>query len=252
MATSEVGPDSDGSAYRPISVLSPIDSRAMFPRRIGLSRGAGGRAGALAVLLAGSIAGCCVAPPDARELLAVGYRTPEQAVSTFQVAVRADEPDLTRRCFSNDFLARNHVSSFAWRVFWEDWVKREPFLRKGIADARATGPAQIVGSRARIELESHGRRLRAVLVLDDFCELWQGGERVLDEPRPFDQTTGVQTDGNGTRHVFGRVAVPAGRDPAQLTELRFGREWKIDDFEILDEASKPDAKNRKDSIDGSP
>src|SRR6185369_3388978 len=86
MATSDVGPDSDGSAYRPISVLSPIYSRAMFPRRIGLSRGSGGRAGDVAVLLAGCIAGCCVAPPDARELLAVGYRTPEQAISTFQVA----------------------------------------------------------------------------------------------------------------------------------------------------------------------
>lgn len=181
-------------------------------------------------------AGCCVSPPSARELLAVGFRTPEQAFETFQTAVRADDPSLLRRCLSSDFVARNRLSEQVFRTFWAELQKDEPFLRKGVADAKPTDPTETARSKARIRAETHGRKLVVDLVLEDFCEAWAGGEKVADEAAPFRDRTGVQPASDGTSWVFGRMPLPPGTAPERVTELRFGREWKIDAFHIEEDS----------------
>jgi len=57
---------------------------------------------------------CCVRPPLTEEWLDVGFREPDQAVKTFQTAVRADSSELEYRCFSAGFRERNHISRLTW------------------------------------------------------------------------------------------------------------------------------------------
>ncbi len=187
----------------------------------------------------GALAACCVAPPDTRELLAFGFRTPEQAFASFQTAVRADDPGLLRRCLSADFVARNHLSEQVFRTFWEELVRKERYLRKGIADAQAGGPAEMRGDRALIRSVTHGRKLEVELVREDFSEAWTGAEKVVDEAVPFRERTGVQPASDGTPWMFGRLPLPPGAPAERVTELRFGREWKIDAFRIQDDAPTP-------------
>jgi hypothetical protein len=189
---------------------------------------------ASALLLGLAAPACCVEPPRARDLLALGFRTPEQTFATFQTAVRADDPGLERRCLSADFVARNGLSGFVFLKFWEDLEKDHPFLRKGIADARLEAPAAVGRTRARIAALTHGRRIEIELVREDFCEAWSGGEKKADEAAPFGERTGVQDGADGSRWIYGRMPLPEGIEAARITELRFGREWKIDGFEVVE------------------
>jgi hypothetical protein len=190
------------------------------------------------ILAPAAVAACCVAPPDTRELLAVGFRTPDQAFASFQTAVRADDPGLLRRCLSADFVARNRLSEQVFRTFWQKLEKDQPLLRKGVADAEARSPTEIAGGRARIRAETHGRKLEIELVREDFCEAFAGGEKIVDEAVPFRERTGVQPASDGTNWAFGRLALPPGAPAESVTELRFGREWKIDSFRIEEDGRK--------------
>jgi hypothetical protein len=210
---------------------------AVDPRSI-LERVAPGLALAVFCGLAG--AGCCVAPPSAGDLFAIGFRTPEQAFASFQTAVRADDLSLMRRCLSADFIARERLSELAWRVFWEKAQKEQPLLRKGLADARPGALPEVRGARARMRVASHGRQVLIDLVREDFCEAWSGAEKVADEAAPFGERTGVQAGDAGSRWFFGRLPLPAGADPGRITELRVGREWKIDGFRLVEPGAKAD------------
>lgn len=203
------------------------------------------RAGVLVVALAAGL-GCRVAPAEAEDLLAVGFRSPQQTFRTFQTAVRADQPDLQRRCFSAGFLAENRLSKRNWLEFWDRLREEQPFLRKGLADAEIEGSIERAGDRARLVARSHGRVLELSFVLDDFGELWVGTEVVVDEPIRFPRTVGVQEQGEGQRWIYGQLALPRSRPIAlsDVTELRFGREWKIDGIGLVDEASKSAAPAR--------
>ncbi|MFN0007068.1 MAG: hypothetical protein ACKVXR_04100 [Planctomycetota bacterium] len=189
----------------------------------------------LAVLgLSIAASGCCVAPPKAGDLLAVGFRTPEQAFRTFQTAVRADDPGALRRCLSAGFIAEHRLSEQVFREFWDRLEKDEPFLRRGIADAQIEGPVEVRRDLARLHATSHGRRIHVTFVREDFCEAWEGGTRRIDEAASFQDRSGVQTTPEGMRWMFGRMPVPEGVSTDRISELRIGREWKIDGFEILE------------------
>jgi hypothetical protein len=194
-------------------------------------------------LLLAPAAACCVAPPDTRELLAVGFRTPEQAFSSFQTAVRADDPGLLRRCLSADFVARNRLSEQVFRTFWEKLKKDQPLLRKGVADAKPKGPPELRSDRARIRAESHGRKLLVELVREDFCELFAGDEKVVDEAAPFRERAGVQPAADGTTWFFVRMPLPPAVAAERVTELRVGREWKIDSFQVEEDGPKRTARD---------
>jgi hypothetical protein len=191
-------------------------------------------------------AGCRVSPPEPADWLAVGFRTPQQTFRTFQTAVRADEPELQRRCFSAGFVAENHLSRRTWLEFWDRLRAEEPFLSKGLADAEIEGTIERDGDRARLVARSHGREIEVRFVLDDFGEVWAGAEAVVDEPIRFQKNVGIQEPGEGQRWIYGQLPLPRSRAVAisDVTELRLGREWKIDGIGLLDEASKSAAPAR--------
>jgi hypothetical protein len=193
-----------------------------------------------ALLGACSLAGCWVSPPRVEDLLAVGYRTPEQAFRTFQTAVRADEPELEYRCFSQDFRDRNGISKLVWREAREKLRDDFPFLRKGLTDATAVEPVVVRGDRARLRVTAHSHVIEIGLVREDFVEVFAGGELWFDSAVPFEEHTGIQTRADGARWIYGQSALPSGAGAVpEFTELRFGREWKIDSFESTDAPPPP-------------
>ena len=187
--------------------------------------------GALACL-----AGCWTSPPTADEVRAIGFRTPEQAFRTFQTAVRLEPPDpgLELRCFSAGFRERNGASQLMWREVREQLFDRNPWLRAGIAGARI-GRSEPAQGGWFLSVEAKGQRGAVFLVREDFAEVWAGGERVVDDPVDWPRATGVQDAGSGDRSLYGRATLGANIDPAAVTELRLGREWKIDDFALLED-----------------
>lgn len=189
-----------------------------------------------AVLAAASAA--CVCPPDARAVLDVGFRTPEQAFRTFQTATRLDDPDLELRCFSLGFRARNHLSQLTWREARAELYERKPWMRAGIAGADVVG-VEVRGDRAQVAIDTAGGDYVVWLVREDFAEAWAGAERVLDEGIDWRASTGIQDGASGGRWMWGRVAAPPGVDADAVTDLRFGREWKIDDVAEPVDGSSP-------------
>lgn len=178
----------------------------------------------------------CVCPPEPADVLAIGFRTPEQAFRTFQTATRLDDPDLELRCFSTGFRARNHISQLTWREARAELYRRKPWLRAGIAGAEIVD-SQAEAGTVRLRVDTAGGDYVLVLVREDFVEAWAGAERVLDDSTRWREATGVQKGEGEGRWIFGRAKVGPEFDVAALTEMRFGREWKIDDVgELTDPA----------------
>jgi hypothetical protein len=179
------------------------------------------------------ILGACVCPPSPEDVLQIGFRTPEQAFRTFQTATRLDDPDLELRCFSSGFRERNQISQLTWRVGREDLYRRQPWLRVGIVGAEVI-EREVREPRARLRIDTAAGDYQVDLVREDFAEGWAGGERVFDvelggaDRPPWEKTTGVQRDAENSDWFYGRVELPAGVDGGALTDVRFGREWKID------------------------
>ncbi|MCY2960964.1 MAG: hypothetical protein NTY35_12440 [Planctomycetota bacterium] len=183
------------------------------------------------------LCGACVSPPEPADILAVGFRTPEQAFRTFQTATRLDNPDLELRCFSLDFRARNRISQLTWREGRAELYARQPWLRAGIAGAEVVDVRSSAG-HARLRIDTAGGEYVVELVREDFAEAWAGSERVLDESIDWRTQTGVQPGAGERRWIFGRVAIPSGVDESAITEQRYGREWKIDDVGPLEAAGE--------------
>jgi len=203
-----------------------------------MTRAAAGidRVRALAVAFSLLVPGACrVSPPTAAELLAVGYRTPEQTFATFQTGIRAEEPDLQRSCFSARFLAENRLSKLNWREYIDVLREREPLLRYGLAKARVAGPVERSGERARLVARTHGRGIVFDLVLEEYFEVWSGPELVADGDLARERI-GIQETADGGRWLYGQVPLGARPlAPAQVTELRLAREWKIEGIGLEDE-----------------
>lgn len=206
----------------------------------------------LLLLLSG---GCCVAPPRSDDWLAVGWRSPNQTFASFQTAIRADSAELEYRSFSNGFRERNGISKIAWREARAQLRARYPWLRKGIADARFVKPPLVEGARARAEVVSHGTLLRIEFVREDFAELWEGESLVADSLVPFEQTSFVQAGGSGSHWFQASVVLPSGDETGSaITELRIGREWKIDSFGEIESnpenaSSRAEAPPREKNVD---
>jgi len=188
------------------------------------------------------VLGACVCPPTPEDVLQIGFRTPEQAFRTFQTATRLDDPDLELRCFSKGFRERNQISQLTWREAREELYRRQPWLRVGIVGADLI-EREVREPRARLRIDTAAGDYEVRLVREDFAEGWAGGERVFDvelaeEDRqlPWDQATGLQPGSNGETWWYGRAKLDPSVAGGALTEVRFGREWKIDEIGPIDAA----------------
>jgi len=76
---------------------------------------------------------------------------------------------------------------------------------------------------------------RVVLTREDFYELWREDVRAQDDLCDFDSLVDPSEDG---RWLLGGAPLGEGLAADEVSELRIGREWKIDAFELID-ADRP-------------
>ena len=174
-------------------------------------------------VLAGVGAAGCTSLPEPAEMLRYGFRSPEQCLESFQLAVRADLPAEEYRCFSQHFRSENHVSQLVWREIREQ-LWGQVGMRWAVAEAKSGAPALVRGNRAQMQVRALGKEVRIELVLEDFAQLWSGPTLIQDQDLDFRSHTGAQE----SRWFYGQVELLPGVDPATVTEVRLGREWKID------------------------
>ena len=176
--------------------------------------------------LAALSSAACTTLPKPAEMLTAGYRSPEQTFHTFQLAVRADLSTLEYKCFSTRFRAENHLSLMAWREVREQlWGKIG--MRWAVATAKATGPVHLYGNVAEFEVAALGKHMHLRFVREGFGELYSGEQLIADDTLDFQANTGTQQG----RWFYGQVEMPADCESAKLTELRVGREWKLDQID---------------------
>ncbi len=95
----------------------------------------------------------CLAPPTPQEVLATGFRTPDQTFATFKTALRGDLLALEYRSFSVSFRALHGIPSLmAYSKAREELLKREPLLR-WIATAEIIDRVELSPNRMQLTAE---------------------------------------------------------------------------------------------------
>ena len=174
---------------------------------------------------------CCLSPPAAHELLAVGFRRPEQTFRTFQTALRADLPDLEYRCLSGDFKRREGgITEILWREYRERLFREQPWLKLA-ARAEIVATTALPDGRVRITARVEAFLVDEVFLVDfvreDFYESFDG-EGLLEDAVASWQEIAVEREGR----LVVSVPAPEGASLDEITEFRAGREWKIDGFHV--------------------
>ena len=175
----------------------------------------------------------CLGPPSSADWLAVGFRTPEQTLRTFQTGLRADLPDLEYRCLSGSFKRKAGISQLGYREFRDELFREKPWL-KHAARARVVERIELAPDRCRIVA-----RVRTLFredtfsvdfVREDFFELWSRGQRASDDELPWREMAVAHGDSLAVT-----VPLPEHLPVEVIDELRAGREWKIDGFPLSDQ-----------------
>ena len=178
----------------------------------------------------GSLQACCVTPPSAEELMDLGFRSPEQAFNTLRAGIRGDLPRLEYRSLSGGFRSRNGLSQLSYREFREQWFRENPWLKAAVSGAEVLERRDHPSGRSSVlRVGVLGQEALVFLVAEDFAQLWDRDE--LREDVLVDDMGALlkQRDGRWVASVPGGGTAP--------TELRLGREWKIDGIERVDESA---------------
>jgi hypothetical protein len=177
----------------------------------------------------------CLAPAKAEALVATGFRSPQQTLSSFQTFVRADLPTREYQCFSLGFRERNGLSALSYGEVREELFRSQPWL-KWIAKADVVGEKASGAAEHGVDLETLGRTVRVKLVREDFYGIHAGEKLVTDGDADFDALVRSSARGDGSRLD---VRLPLDDvSEAQLagaTEVLVARHWKIDDVRVLSE-----------------
>ena len=168
-------------------------------------------------------------PPQPRELVDTGFRTPEQALKSFQVFLRANLPEKEYLAFSAGFRRRNGVSSLTYAEARERLFREKPWLRQF---ARAEVVAEWPGSEGVhfIDARVLGRTIRVKLGREDFVEIWAGEDRLADGATDFERATRLERSPRGARFAGQVVLEDPPPDLSGASWFTLGREWKIDDL----------------------
>ncbi len=205
-------------------------ARAMRSRAYGRRWPLWATAWAGILLLAG-----CVSTPSPQEVLGTGFRSPEQTLRTFLVALRADLIDLEYRCLGVDFRQANGIGSEAVYARARDEVfEREPLLswlldaEVEVLERREVGLSARSGGRLvelRVEVRTWlvDRELEILFEESAFYET-HDAEGLLEDD--FLSAWGEAVGREGDELVL-RAPMPEGVSVDELVEFRAGKEWKI-------------------------
>ena len=180
-----------------------------------------------------ALAACAVPRPTPEALIETGFRTPSQTVQSFQSALAADLVDLEYRCLGSAFKHREGLTQLTWRAYRAELLARWPALRR-LATARLDAPVELAPDRVlvagRVEYLWYDFDFEVELVREDFYELYVDGQRALDDALAWDGVLWVEGEADDwpPPSLAARVPLLEPVDPNHLSELRLGREWKID------------------------
>ena len=183
----------------------------------------------LAALWALALSACLSGPSD-KAWLGVGFRSPEQTFATFQTGLRAELPNLEYRCLADTMKRREGVSETVYREFRRELFGARPWLKLAakakIVRREELGPGRV---RLHAEVDTWFKDVEFAvdLVREDFYELYAGERRVDDDFGDWERMVRERKD-----ELELRVPRPAGHTLEELSELRAGREWKIDGFPL--------------------
>ena len=176
-----------------------------------------------------ALAGCFAPEPEPDDWLAYGFRSPEETFRSYLTALAGDKPELEYTCLSQAMKEREGGNLLAYLTFREELFFSRPWL-KAAARAEVVGEPQHLGPDrvrldARVEWMFWDESFAVELVAEGFYEYWSGSERVEDAYHAFE----LRREGAA---VVARVPAPEDVDLAEITELRLGRDWKIDRIEL--------------------
>ncbi len=187
--------------------------------------------GLLAILMASLGLGCRLAPPTAAEVLAAGFRTPEQTFRTFQTALRGDLEDLEYRCLSSSFKEREGITELGWREAREELLRERPWVRQ-VARAKIVSGKFPDADHARLVAEIDtwfaDARFALSFVREDSYEIADREGPLEGAALPFSRAA---EDRQG--FLVLRLPFPAGTALDEIAEVHVARRWKIDSFEFL-------------------
>jgi hypothetical protein len=177
-------------------------------------------------------AACRVSPPTAAEILATGFRSPEQAFRTFQTAVRGDLKGLGYRCLSAGFKEREGITELAWREWLEVLLRDHPtvrlFARAEILslETRGADEAYLV---AEVDTWFKDARFGLSFVREESYEI-ADAEGPLEGD--FASFASVAREEGGALVL--ELPFPGGVGLDDVADVVLARRWKIDDFASLD------------------
>jgi hypothetical protein len=195
-----------------------------------------------AAVLTGLTASCLATGPSPADWQAVGFRTPEQTFRTFRTAFATEQLDLEYRCLSDAFRTREGLDGFSYRQLRDRLEQEIPGLhhlsRAEVRGRLERGPDR-VALVARVAVLWVARWFLVELVREEYFEVWAGGERLFDGYTDFEAS--LRLDERGARPWLW-AAVPweppltpgAPEEPAELSQVVLGREWKLDGLEPLE------------------
>jgi hypothetical protein len=170
----------------------------------------------------------CLAAPTPKDWLAVGFRTPEATFGTFQTALRADQGQLEYLCLGAEFKRRVGASLFGYLEYRRELFQAQPWL-KWAAMAEIEEVQRLSEHRvrlvAKVDTWLHDETFAVEVVREDYWELYVDGQRRHDDEARW---RSLAREHEGELTV--RVPLPEGLSAAEVSELRAGREWKIDAF----------------------
>ena len=181
------------------------------------------RAGILALLAAAPTA--CFAPrPQPDDWMAYGFRSPEETFRSFLTALAGDRPELEYRCLSQALKRREGGTLLGYMRLRDELFDEMPWL-KAAARAEVEQVEPLGRDRARVHARVDwlfwDEAFEVVLVSEEYFELYRGAERVEDGFHAF----APQVQGEV---LLAAVPAPTEVGLAEITEIRHGREWKID------------------------
>lgn len=184
-----------------------------------------------AIALVVSTSAACVSPPTAEDYLEVGFRSPEQAFRSFQTAMAGDEIDLEYRCLGRDFRLANGIDGMTYRVAREELFKQQPFI-KLVTQGEIIGSERLDAKHHRLTIQVKNwfvnETFEVDLVREDFMEAWSEERSLFFDFASFDEH--VFTDEDNPSLLYAIAQAPPDVPPSSITELNFGREWRISGF----------------------
>jgi hypothetical protein len=202
------------------------------------------------------IAGCQVPAPTVRQGLDYGFRTPEQTFRSWRTAVQGDLLVEEYKTLSKSWRSRNGGTSlFTYSEARDTVLERYPQLRWALYRAKepevlARGErVALLQSRVPGPLWFADKWLVVQLVREGFWDVWVDSDpyQAIDGRTVADIVDSRNlyfSDKNEARKplLYGIVEVKPddAKWPDDVGLLQVGWEWKIDDFQLLDDPLEPE------------